>query len=94
MRTLGMLLKGDAPEIRDREGRHATDDNFMLLLNSHSDPVEFNLPEGVAAWGWKVAFDTARPDLAVGTEAIQNSCVKMAARSFVVLVYPKAAPAG
>jgi len=89
MRTLGMLLKGDAPEIRDGNGRQTTDDDFVLVLNTHSEPVEFKLPQAVAGWGWKVAFDTARPNLAIAEENIQNGAVKLESRSFIVLVRPR-----
>jgi glycogen operon protein len=87
MRTLGMVLDGDAPEIRDHQGRHVTDEDFMLMLNTHSEPVEFKLPESAAKREWKVAFDSARPELPVGTEVVPNGSVKLEARSFVVLVH-------
>jgi len=89
MRTLGMLLKGDAPEIKDGKGRHKPDDDFMLLLNSHSEPVEFKLPQDVGVTEWKVAIDTARPELPLDEEIVQN-VFKVQARSFVVLVHPAA----
>jgi glycogen operon protein len=93
MRTLGMVLKGDAPEIRDREGRHVSDDDFVLLLNSHFEPVDFKLPPDIAGWDWKIAIDTARPDLPLGKEPIQNGAIKMEGRSFVVLVHQRPVPA-
>jgi glycogen operon protein len=89
MRTLGMLLKGDAPEIRDREGCHITDDDFMLVINSHFEPVEFKLPQDIAAWDWKVAVDTSRPELPIEEEPVQNATFKIEARSFMVLVHPR-----
>jgi glycogen operon protein len=89
MRTLGMLLKGDAPEIRDREGRHIGDDDFLLLINTHSEPVEFKLPGEIATWEWKVAVDTARPALRPGEEGVANAGLKLTAHSFVVLVRPR-----
>ncbi len=89
MRALGMLLKGDAPEIRDREGRHVNDDDFMLLLNTHSEAVEFKLPEAVAARAWKIAIDTTRPELPLGEEPLQNGGINLGPRSFVVLVHPR-----
>ncbi len=89
MRALGMLLKGDAPEIRDRLGRHVEDDDFVLLLNTHSEPVDFKLPEAVASWDWKVAVDSARPELEPGAESVQNAELQLAARSFVVMVHER-----
>jgi isoamylase len=89
MRTLGMFLKGDAPEIRDSEGRPTTDDDFMLLLNTHSESVQFKLPTAIATWPWKVAFDTARPELLQGEETATEQGVQLQSRSFVVLVHSR-----
>ena len=86
MRVLGMLLKGEAREIRDAQGRHTEDDDFLLLLNTHSEPVEFKLPEAIAGEEWKVAIDTSRPQLAAGEERVQNGALQTAAHSFTVLV--------
>ena len=36
MRTLGMFLNGEAPEIRDSNGRCAVDWDFLLLLNART----------------------------------------------------------
>lgn len=89
MRALGMLLKGDAPEIRDAAGRHTHDDDFLLLMNTHSEPLPFHLPQDIAGWEWKVAIDSARPELPVAQNAVQNGELQLAPRSFVVLVHPR-----
>jgi glycogen operon protein len=86
MRTLGMFLNGMAPEIRDSEGRCAQDKDFLLLLNAHHEPVTFRISYQLFHTGWKVAFDTARPDLALEQEVVKrNRMVEMAPRSFVLL---------
>jgi isoamylase len=89
MRALGMLLNGDAPEIRDAAGRHTTDDDFLLLMNTHSEPLGFKLPESVISSEWKVAIDSARPDLPIAQEAVQNGEMQLSAHSFVVLVHAR-----
>ena len=81
-RTLGMLLFGDAPEIRDSEGTTVTDDDFLLLLNSHHEPVHFELPRDCSG-NWYVALDTAQPQLA--DERFEHERVKLEGRSMVVL---------
>lgn len=86
MRTLGMLLKGTAPEIRNDEGTPVEDHDFLILLNSHHEDVDFALPHDLADMEWSVAFDTARPDIAPGGEPLGiGSPAKMTARSVVVL---------
>ena len=90
MRTLGMFLNGMAPEIRDSAGNVAEDKDFLLLLNAHHEPVAFRISYELFHTGWKVAIDTARPDLPVERETVKrNRIVDMAARSFVVLSHER-----
>ena len=63
MRTLGMFMNGTASEIRDDHGQCAEDTDFLLLLNAHHEPVPFRISFELYHGGWKVAFDTSRPDV-------------------------------
>ena len=86
MRTLGMFLNGRAPEIRDSRSQCAEDDDFLLLLNAHHEPVTFRMSHELYPSGWNVAFDTARPQLPVDEEPVRrNRLVGLAPRSFVLL---------
>lgn len=88
MRTLGMLLFGDAPEIRDAAGTRVLDDDFLILLNSFHEPVDFRLPVDLVDQNWAVAFDTnvAQPE---GSPAQVNSgSFTLAGRSLAVLCHP------
>ncbi len=90
MRTLGMFLNGTAPEIRDSAGGCSEDADFLLLLNAHHEPVSFRISHELYHSGWKVAFDTARPTLAVEQESVKRSrSVNLAARSFVLLSHER-----
>ncbi len=90
MRTLGMYLNGASPEIRDSEGLCAEDSDFLLLLNAHHEPVGFRISYELFHSGWKVAFDTARPDLPLEEESVKrNRLVDLAPRSFVVLIHAR-----
>jgi glycogen operon protein len=90
MRTLGMYLNGMAPEIRDRTCAYATDVDFLLLTNSHHTPVDFRISGELHHAGWKLVFDTARPSLVNGKEAVKRSrLVKLAARSLVLLSHER-----
>jgi glycogen operon protein len=84
MRTLGMLLPGFAAEIRDDQGRMGKDDDFLILLNAHHEPVEFHLPKQHCDGRWKLVFDTANRKRWSGTKMI-----KMEGRSFVLLGRPQ-----
>ena len=85
MRTLGMLLFGDAPEIRDAAGTRVEDDDFLILLNSFHEPVTFNLPADLANQDWSVAFDTNVPHSAQAVDKVKTGAIMLAGRSLVVL---------
>jgi isoamylase len=90
MRTLGMYLNGMAPEIRNSAGNCAQDNDFLLLLNAHHEPVAFRISYQLHHSGWRVAFDTARPDLPLEKEVVKrNRVFDMAPRSFVVLTHAR-----
>jgi glycogen operon protein len=59
-RCLGMLLAGDAILERDARGRAIVDDDFLVLLNAHHEPIDFVLPRGRDPAGWEVALDTVQ----------------------------------
>jgi glycogen operon protein len=90
MRTLGMFLNGTAPEIRDNTGQCAEDKDFLLLLNAHHERVPFRISYELYHSGWKVAFDTARPDLPTEQEVVnRNRLIDLTERSFVVLSHER-----
>jgi isoamylase len=90
MRTLGMFLNGEAPEIRDSQGRCAGDWDFLLLLNAHHEAVSFRISHELYHSGWRVAFDTARPGLEIDKESVKrNRLVNLTARSFVMLSHDR-----
>jgi glycogen operon protein len=57
-RVLGALLSGRKLPERDAKGKPVEDDDLLLLLNAHHDPVGFALP-GNGAAPWNVLVDTA-----------------------------------
>jgi isoamylase len=90
MRTLGMFLNGEAPEIRDSSGQCCGDWDFLLLLNAHHEAVSFRISHELYHSGWRIAFDTARPALEIGKESVKrNRLVNLTARSFVVLSHER-----
>ena len=61
-RCLGLYLQGDATNEDDDRGRPVIDDDFVLLLNSHHEPIPFLLPRLGDRDAWQVVLDTARAD--------------------------------
>ncbi|MGW1208458.1 glycogen debranching protein GlgX [Streptomyces sp. NPDC002499] len=87
--SVGVFLNGDAIAEPDPTGRPVVDDSFLLLLNSHWEPVEFLLPDVSYGERWTTLVDTAEaqgePDEAehkAGTE------MTVEARSLVLLTRP------
>jgi glycogen operon protein len=85
MRTLGMLLMGDAPEIRNSLGRRVKDNDYLLLLNSHHEAVDFRLPKDVKRKHWFYSFDTADQDLRVREKRVTSGVVTLAPRSLILI---------
>ncbi|HLK87954.1 MAG TPA: glycogen debranching protein GlgX [Candidatus Binataceae bacterium] len=61
-RCLGLYLHGDATNEDDDRGRPIIDDDFVLLLSSNHEPIEFPLPRLESGEAWQVVLDTARVD--------------------------------
>lgn len=57
-RCLGVYLGGDAIQEHDRQGHAIRDDNFLLLFNSHHDPIPFFLPVLNEGCEWQSILDT------------------------------------
>ncbi|MBX6768466.1 MAG: glycogen debranching protein GlgX, partial [Actinomadura rubrobrunea] len=58
-KSLGVFLNGDAITEPDPRGRRVRDDSFLLLINAHSEPVEFALPGPEYGERWEFTLDTA-----------------------------------
>jgi glycogen operon protein len=61
-RCLGMFLAGDAIGEDDLRGRPVADDDFLLLLNSHHERIDFVIPRLPSRASWAVMLDTSRDD--------------------------------
>ncbi|MFF7984529.1 glycogen debranching protein GlgX [Streptomyces sp. NPDC007901] len=87
--SVGVFLNGDAIAERDPYGRRLIDDSFLLLLNSHWEPVDFRLPDDSYADRWTTLIDTADPD-GIPDEREHKAGIRLRveARSLVVLTRP------
>jgi isoamylase len=52
-----VFLNGDAIPEPDRMGRRITDDHFLLMFNSHWDPIKFTVPPVRFGDKWRVRLD-------------------------------------
>ncbi|MEG3640051.1 glycogen debranching protein GlgX [Magnetococcus sp. PR-3] len=83
---LGMLLSGEAGEkFLSRYGAAQVDDTFLLLLNSHHEPLDFQLPEVDDGSGWTRLLDTMEQGAGLGDrQAGTISKYKVGGRSAVL----------
>jgi isoamylase len=69
-RSLGVFLNGSAISEPGPRGETVRDDDFLLLVNAHSEPVTFVLPGARFAAEWEILVDTsAAADGAAGPHA-------------------------
>jgi len=58
-RTLGVFLSGAAIYELDERGQPVTDENFLLLMNSHHEEVPFTIPPVISRGVWLGLIDTS-----------------------------------
>jgi glycogen operon protein len=64
IKSLGMLLSGDAIEEATETGETTVGDSLLVLLNAHGEQVRFTLPGLDGDQQWQRVFDTAEPAMA------------------------------
>ncbi|MFG3169100.1 glycogen debranching protein GlgX [Streptomyces sp. NPDC048200] len=87
--AVAAFLNGDAIAETDPRGGRVVDDSFLLLLNSHWEPVVFRLPDATYGERWAARIDTADP-LGVPDESERKAGtdVRVEARGLVLLSRP------
>ena len=60
IRTLGMVINGEAFDELDTTGEELHDDTFLLLVNAHHEAVNFTLPAFANGTRWHGVLDTSR----------------------------------
>ena len=82
--SVGVFLNGAAITDRDRRGQRVTDDSFLLLFNTHPEPIEWTLPKQWGQW-WELVIETTDPGRS-GEDVLESSAtMPVAGRSVVVL---------
>jgi glycogen operon protein len=91
-RCIGVLLNGQANPAIGRDGIAIADDLLLILMNSHSEAVDFILPTLPPGNAWVRVLDTTDPELAPGSQTLpMGATFPMAARSLVVFAIPASA---
>jgi isoamylase len=82
--SVGVFLNGAAITDRDRRGQRVTDDSFLLLFNTHAEPIEWTLPKQWGQW-WDLVTETADPGRSEDGVLESSATMPVAGRSVVVL---------
>jgi glycogen operon protein len=61
VKTLGVLLAGQALDDVDQFGDPIVDDTLLVLMNAHHEPIPFVVPSFIQCWGWERLVDTNAP---------------------------------
>src|SRR5450631_759073 len=67
-RSLAVFLNGSRLPDVDARGEQVTDESFLVLMNAHSDAVDFALPDGPFGAAWSVELDTADDTAGLATD--------------------------
>jgi glycogen operon protein len=62
VRSIGMVLAGDAIEDVNERGEPIIGDTLLILLSADADDIPFALPPVEGARLWQRVFDTSEPD--------------------------------
>jgi glycogen operon protein len=89
-RCLGVYLAGAALEEDDDRGRAIQDDDFLVLINSHHEPIPFLIRPTLASGEWRALVDTSF-ETAPGRTFRDGNTFPLAARSLALLMRPRAA---
>jgi glycogen operon protein len=84
MRSLAVMFNGTTLNEIDETGQPIVDDSFLLLLNSHNDPVTYTLPQSPRNLGWGLTMDTSDIAKPFKSKPFQGK-LDVYARSFVLL---------
>ncbi|MEU5001787.1 glycogen debranching protein GlgX [Streptomyces sp. NPDC021622] len=91
--AIGVFLNGDAITEPDACGRPVVDTSFLLLVNSHREPIVFQLPGTAFGERWSTRIDTSDPrGLSDESEHKADSKIAVGAHSLLLLSRAHIAP--
>ncbi|MBK8435498.1 MAG: glycogen debranching protein GlgX [Austwickia sp.] len=86
-RTLAVYLNGQAIQDPDERGQRVSDDDFILMFNAHSEPVDFRIPAEIGDVLWREVVNTDLPT-GIPDDVAPHACggeVAVAGRSVIIL---------
>jgi isoamylase len=83
-KSLAVMFNGQTLDTINEMGQAITDDTFLILLNSHCEPVTYSLPASVHDKGWELVLDTSNLQEPFKS-ATMNGKLEVQSRSLVVM---------
>jgi isoamylase len=93
-RSIGVFLNGDGIRGKDMRGEPITDDHFLILLNAHTESVEFKLPEDEYATAWEIVVDTAGAGVSTEPRMAGEAITAQAVSALILRQYKGPEPDG
>jgi isoamylase len=88
-RCIGVLFNGQANPAIGQDGIAVADDLLLIVINSHSEKVDFTLPTLPGKSEWRRVLDTTASDLAPGSETFpMGVAFPVSARALTVFAIP------
>jgi isoamylase len=85
-RCVGVLVSGEDTQEFNEDGSELSDDDFLMILNSNHEDVEFKAPAFVPGDTWETVINTDNPLEKEKPEAVKGGLpIDIPARSFVLL---------
>jgi len=89
IKTLTVFLNGEEIATPSHRGEQVLDDSFLLMFNTHYEPLEFVIPKGVRDRKWQLLIDTKSEGFVKRRKTYRKTdAIPVAARSLVVLRSP------
>jgi isoamylase len=84
--AIGVFLNGDELNMTTQNGEELEDDSFLVLFNTHHEPLTFRLPTRRFGARWTLELSTAEPELDEGARSLAaRDEVWVESRSILVL---------
>jgi glycogen operon protein len=86
--SLGYVLGGAAGEFFTRGGQRDIDESFLVMMNAHSEALDFRFPILASPMSWEPLVDTAEPSGRVAEAARYEpgQIYRLQAHSFALFI--------
>ncbi|MFD2871260.1 glycogen debranching protein GlgX [Mucilaginibacter ximonensis] len=85
-KSVAVFLNGQGLRAVNSEGNKVIDDNFYIVFNAHSEPLDYKLPDKKYSADWKMLINTANPKFQPTDQVFQpGELLHVEGRSIILL---------